>query len=174
MTAAVIAAATRAAISASRHSAKSDGPEPDRLQPRAPASTAARLISAGPARATLAAAPRWCPRARARSARSRRDAGRRRARRYSPIAGRRRERHGVAEQRTASRRFDFEIGMDDDGGQARRNRQPDRVGRIGAAHQDESSVDARRDVVGVRRPGAEPLAFERTRRSAFRSACARR
>ena len=43
-TAAVIASATGRAMSAPQ-SAKSEGPEPDRLQPRAPASTAARLIA---------------------------------------------------------------------------------------------------------------------------------
>ena len=48
LTASVIATATRRATSVPRHSAKSDGPDPDRLQPSAPASTAACLIAAKP------------------------------------------------------------------------------------------------------------------------------
>src|SRR5581483_4832873 len=47
-TASVIARATRFAASSPRHRAKSDGPEPDRLQPSAPASAAARLIADSP------------------------------------------------------------------------------------------------------------------------------
>ena len=71
------------------------------------------------------------------------------------------ERHRRAEQRARLRRFDLEIGMHDDGRQARRHRQPQDVGRVRAADEHEPAADARRDVVGVRRSGAEPLAFER-------------
>ena len=48
VTAAVMAAATACAVAASRHSANSDGPDPDRLQPSAPASTAACLMNDRP------------------------------------------------------------------------------------------------------------------------------
>src|SRR5262249_55592497 len=47
-TAAAIAAATRSATARPRQSANSDGPDPDKLQPSAPASAAARLIAASP------------------------------------------------------------------------------------------------------------------------------
>src|SRR4051812_5665535 len=47
-TAAVIARATRSASAVLRQSANSEGPDPDRLQPSAPASTAACLIAASP------------------------------------------------------------------------------------------------------------------------------
>ena len=90
-TAPVIAAATAGASAAARHSANSDGPEPEMLQPSAPASTAARLIAGQPRnRAARGAARRSCPRASARSARSLPGAGRPRARRGSPTAGSRR------------------------------------------------------------------------------------
>ena len=46
--AAVIAAATRSASDGRRQSAKRAGPDPDKLQPSAPAWTAARLIAASP------------------------------------------------------------------------------------------------------------------------------
>ena len=48
LTARVMASATRRALSVPRHSAKSDGPDPERLQPSAPAPAAACLICASP------------------------------------------------------------------------------------------------------------------------------
>ena len=135
LTAAVIAAATRCASASSRHSAKSDGPEPDRLQPSAPASAAACLIAARPGTSGARRGSAIVSSSdAARSARSRRGAGRRRARRDSPTAGwRRASGTVVAEQRARLRRFDLEIRVHDDRHEAGRHRQPDDVGRIGAA-----------------------------------------
>ena len=120
-----------APTSASRHSANSDGPEPDRLQPSAPASTAACLIAPGPARAARGAARRSCPRATATSeSKSPRCSASTNAPRFAHCWMASAERHRVAEQRARRRGLDFEIGMDDDGRQPGRHRQPDDVGRI--------------------------------------------
>jgi hypothetical protein len=46
-------------------------------------------------------------------------------------------------------------------GQTIWDRQPDQVEGIGASHQNKAAADARRDVVGMGRAGAQPLALER-------------
>ncbi len=55
-----------------------------------------------------------------------------------------------------------------------RDRQRARCRAATRANQHEAAADARRDVVGVRRAGAEPLAFERARQSASPSSSSRR
>ena len=51
--------------------------------------------------------------------------------------------------------------MDDDGREPCGHRQADDVGRIRHAHEHEAAVERGRDVVGMRRAGAEALALER-------------
>ena len=148
--------ATRAAISSPRHSANSDGPEPDRLQPSAPASAAARLITARPgtsgARRGSAIVSSSERRQQSKSPVCRAWTN---APRFAHCFTASARRHGVAKQRARLRGLDLEIRMDHDGRQARRHRQRDDVGRIGAADQHEPAADGRRDVVGMRRAGAE-------------------
>ena len=145
-------------------SANSDGPEPDRLQPSAPASPAARLMTRQarherrPARlrdGVLERAGDQREVARVQTVDERAEVG--------PLPDRVGERDRVAEQRARPRGLDLEVRVHDDRRQAGRHRQPDDIGRIGAADEHEAAADARRDVVGMRRSGAEPLAFERAR-----------
>ena len=150
-------------VAAPRHSAKSDGPDPDRLQPSAPASTAARLIAARPGHERRAArlGDRVLERARDQREVAAVQAVDERAE-VRPLPDRVGERHRVAEQRARLRRLDLEIGMHDDRRQARR---APAAGRCRADSARRTSTKPpqmrRRDVVGVRRSGAEPLAFER-------------
>ena len=77
-----------------------------------------------------------------------------------PLANRVAERHRRAEERAGAGGLDLEIRVHDDRGQARRYGQAHDVGWIWHAHEDESAVDRGRDVVAVRRSGADALAFE--------------
>src|SRR5260370_46841 len=90
LTAALIAVATACAVVRSRHSAKRDGPEPDRLQPSAPAPVAACLMAARPA---SSAARRALRRTRARGAAAQP------ARQRQALADRQREAATLAEDR---------------------------------------------------------------------------
>ena len=131
-TAAVIAAATRAAIVAL--GAQREERRPGSRQAAAErAGIDGRALDRRQARHERRAArlgDRVLERA-ARSARSRRGAGRRTSAprlahcRIASASG-----TVVAEQRARLRRLDLEIGMHDDRGQTRRHRQPDDVGRI--------------------------------------------
>ena len=80
-----------------------------------------------------------------------------------PLTDRIGERHRIAEQGARFRGLDLEIRMHDDGGQAVRNGQAHDIGRARAAHEHEAAVQTWRDVVGMCRPRAQPLAFERAR-----------
>ena len=132
---------------------RATGPDPDRLQPSAPASTAARLIAARPgtsdARRGSAIVSSSAREISAKSPRCRPSTS---APRFAHCRMASASGTVVAEQRARLRRLDLEIGMNDDGRQAGRDRQPDDVGRIRMAHEHEAAADRRRDVVGVRRP----------------------
>ena len=146
-----------------RHSANSDGPDPDRLQPSAPASTAARLIArqARHERRPARLGDRVLER-RARSARSRRGAARRRARRGSPTAGSASASGTVVP--SSARAFAVSISRSGCTTTAVRpagTGSRTTSGGFGRADEHEAAADRRRDVVGMRRAGAEPLAFER-------------
>ena len=114
------------------HSANSDGPDPDRLQPSAPASAAARLISgqAGHERARACGSAIVSSSERPISAKSDGVQAVHERAEVRPLLDRVGERDRVAEQRPRLGGLDFEIGMHDHRRQPRRHRQPDDVGRI--------------------------------------------
>ena len=130
-----------------------------------------RLISAGPARAAPGAARRSCPRATARSARNRRGAGRRRTRRGSPTAGSASASGTVSPSSARA----CAVSISRSGCTTTAVRPAGTGSRTmsgGLARRTSTKPPQmrRRDVVGVRRAGAEPLAFERAGDQASRSA----
>ena len=71
------------------------------------------------------------------------------------------DRNRLAEHCPRLRRLDLEVGMNHNGRQPRRNRQPHDVGRIRLAHQHEPAQQSRHHVIGMRRACGQTLAFER-------------
>ncbi len=133
------------------------------LQPSAPASTAARLIEREPGneRRPARLGNRVLERARDQREVAAVQAVAR-ARPGSPTAGRRRPaarscRAARAPSRSRSRDRDERRPPSGPAGTGSRTH----VRRAGTPHEHEAAADGRRDVVGVRRSGAEPLAFER-------------